>query len=103
MVHHDHTDKKGPPQKNFKCHLCPKLLYNEGNLIAHLRRMHTDTAHTCKICGEKLQDPKAYRKHMAKYHLKAKHKCTLCEKAFKSSKLLRVKKKFRFHFVIYIS
>lgn len=75
---------KGTPQN--ACHLCDKKYTHHKDLLAHIRRKHTEEGVKpvfCEICGNQFSSNVTLRSHK-KYHMEPEHACSFpgCDQKF---------------------
>lgn len=77
-------------EKPFKCTICDRTFSQQGNLLNHIKSVHSNPRnHTCEVCGKSFNQKATLRDHSLLHTGEKPYVCTICGKAFTFSSAMR--------------
>lgn len=77
-------------EKPFKCAVCDRLFSQQGNLLNHIKSVHSNPrSHTCEICGKSFNQKATLKDHSLLHTGEKPYVCTVCGMAFTFSSAMR--------------
>lgn len=77
-------------EKPFKCTICDRMFSQQGNLLNHMKSVHSNPRnHTCEVCGKSFNQKATLKDHSLLHTGEKPYVCTICGVAFTFSSAMR--------------